>query len=123
IESPFRSHLGTNYVPSDPEIEEIAAHLAPHEGELALLDALLLELTAQRDRVKDYIDSHKALTSYPRRLPHDIIQEMFLRCLPTRHNAVMSPTEPPLLLGHICSAWRSIAFALPQLWASLHVPL
>ncbi|KAJ7504837.1 hypothetical protein B0H11DRAFT_2273092, partial [Mycena galericulata] len=33
----------------------------------------------------------------------------------------MSPTEAPLLLGHICSAWRSIAFALPRLWSSLHI--
>ncbi|KAK6996929.1 hypothetical protein R3P38DRAFT_3068560 [Favolaschia claudopus] len=33
----------------------------------------------------------------------------------------MNAAEPPLLLGHICSGWRSVAFALPTLWASIHI--
>ncbi|KAK6996917.1 hypothetical protein R3P38DRAFT_3068450, partial [Favolaschia claudopus] len=120
-ESPFKSHLNTNYIPTDPEISQIRAHLLPHEAELASLDALIQDLCVQRDRVKDYVDSHKALISHPRRLPQDILEEIFLACLPTAHNAVMSVTEPPLLLGRICGRWRSITFALPRLWASLHI--
>ncbi|KAK6996913.1 hypothetical protein R3P38DRAFT_1948038 [Favolaschia claudopus] len=121
LESPFKSHLYTNYIPTDPEISQIGTHLLPHEAELARLDALIQDLCAQRDRVKNYVDSHKALISHPRRLPQDILEEIFLACLPTAHNAVMSLAEPPLLLGRICSRWRSIAFALPRLWSSLHV--
>ncbi|KAK7001452.1 hypothetical protein R3P38DRAFT_3049202 [Favolaschia claudopus] len=120
-ESPFKSQINTNYIPTDPEISQIRAHLLPHEAELARLDALIQDLCAQRDRVKDYVDSHKALISHPRRLPQDILEEIFLACLPTAHNAVMSLSEPPLLLGRICSRWRSVAFALPRLWSSLHV--
>ncbi|KAK6977588.1 hypothetical protein R3P38DRAFT_3295170 [Favolaschia claudopus] len=122
-ESPFKSHINTNYIPTDPEISQIRGHLVPHEAELVRLDALIQDLCAQRDRVKDYVESHKALISHPRRLPQDIVEEIFLACLPTAHNAVMSVTEPPLLLGRICGRWRSIAFALPRLWASLHIPL
>ncbi|KAJ7162491.1 hypothetical protein C8R46DRAFT_1104796 [Mycena filopes] len=123
VQSPFQTHIGTNYVPLDPEIAQIRAHLVPHEAELARLEALILDLTAQRDRVRDYIGSHKALTSWPRRIPQDVLEEIFLRCMPTRRNAVMSPTEAPLLLGRICSAWRTVAFSLPALWASLHIPV
>ncbi|KAF8197826.1 hypothetical protein K438DRAFT_1672658 [Mycena galopus ATCC 62051] len=121
FESPFRERFNTNYVPSDVEIDLIRAHLAPHEAELVRLESLIRDLTVQRDRVKAHIDSHKALISQPRRLPQDVIEQIFLACLPTRHNAVMSVTEAPLLLGHICSAWRSITFAMPRLWASLHI--
>ncbi|KAK6977578.1 hypothetical protein R3P38DRAFT_2666335 [Favolaschia claudopus] len=121
LESPFESHLNTSYIPTDPEISQIQAHLLRHETELARLDALIQDLCAQRDRIKDYVESHKALISHPRRLPQDILEEIFLACLPTAHDAVMSSIEPPLLLGRICSRWRSIAFALPRLWSSLHV--
>ena len=34
----------------------------------------------------------------------------------------MSSQEAPILLGHICSAWRSIALLTPWLWLSLHIP-
>ncbi|KAJ6487132.1 hypothetical protein C8R47DRAFT_516041 [Mycena vitilis] len=115
MESPFAEYLGTNYVPTGTEIERIRAYLGPHEAELARLSSLVREL-------KDHIQSHRTLVSHSRRLPQDILEQVFLACLPTLHNAVMSPLEPPLLLGRICSEWRSIAFSMPRLWASLHIP-
>ncbi|KAJ7646560.1 hypothetical protein FB45DRAFT_890776 [Roridomyces roridus] len=47
---------------------------------------------------------------------------MFVACLPTHRNAVMSAQEAPLLVSRICSAWRVIALTTPSLWASLHIP-
>ncbi|KAJ7154880.1 hypothetical protein C8R43DRAFT_857362, partial [Mycena crocata] len=64
----------------------------------------------------EYISAYKALVSPVRRRPPDIVQEIFLACLPTRHNAVMSTRDAPLLLAHICSAWRVLALATPALW-------
>ncbi|KAJ7817497.1 hypothetical protein B0H14DRAFT_2237770, partial [Mycena olivaceomarginata] len=116
MESPFRQCFNTNYVPTDAEIESIRTHLIPHEAELARLESLICEFVVQRDRVKDHIDSHKILISHHRRLPQEVVEEIFLACLPTLHNAVMSVAEWPLLLGHIFSAWRSIAFAMPRFW-------
>ncbi|KAJ6468065.1 hypothetical protein C8R47DRAFT_1055881 [Mycena vitilis] len=120
-ESPFREYFHTNYVPTDAEIEQIRVHLVPHETELARLESLIQELTEQRDRVTRYIEPHKSLISHPRRLPQDVVEQIFLACLPTQHNAVMSHAEAPLLLGRICSAWRFIAFAMPRLWTSVHI--
>ncbi|KAJ6508525.1 hypothetical protein C8R45DRAFT_967719 [Mycena sanguinolenta] len=122
MESPFSSHFNTNYVPSSEEIEAIGADLLSRAKELAQIDARLRELGTQRDKIQAYIDSHKALISHPRRLPPDIVREVFLACLPTEWNAVMSAQEAPLLLCRICSAWRTIALSTPRLWASLHVP-
>ncbi|KAF8148563.1 hypothetical protein K438DRAFT_1535720, partial [Mycena galopus ATCC 62051] len=78
--------------------------------------ALIHDLTVEWDRVKAHIDYHRALVSQPRHLPQEVIEQIFLACLPTHHKAVMSVAEAPLLLGHICSAWRSIAFAMPELF-------
>ncbi|KAJ7635128.1 hypothetical protein FB45DRAFT_1057050 [Roridomyces roridus] len=114
-------HLHTNYVPTEPEIDLIHAHLAPYEAESARLESLIRDLSAQRDRVKAYVDPYRALASQGRRIPQELLEKIFLDCLPEHRNVAMSPTEAPLLLGHVCSEWRSIAFALPELWASLHV--
>ncbi|KAK6977590.1 hypothetical protein R3P38DRAFT_3123725 [Favolaschia claudopus] len=121
LDSPFHDYLNTNYAPTDVEISQIRAHLPPYEEELARLDALIQDLSAQRDRIIGYVDSHRALISHPRRLPQDIVGEIFLACLPTQRNAIMSASEAPLLLGRVCSRWRSIAYALPRLWCSLHI--
>ncbi|KAJ6467093.1 hypothetical protein C8R47DRAFT_947639, partial [Mycena vitilis] len=99
MESMFSEYLDTNYVPTDAEIDNIRAYLEPHEAEaaeLARLDSLM----------------HRILFSP---LAADILEQIFLACLPTRHNAVMSPMEPSLLLGRICSAWRAVAFSMPRL--------
>ncbi|KAJ7635119.1 hypothetical protein FB45DRAFT_1143060 [Roridomyces roridus] len=118
---PIVEHLHTNYMPTEPEIDLIHAHLAPYETELARQENLIRDLSAQRDQIKDYVDPYRALASQSRRIPQELLEKIFLDCLPEHRNAAMSPTEAPLLLGHVCSEWRSIAFALPELWASLHV--
>jgi hypothetical protein len=123
MESRFSRRLSTNYIPSDEEIDLIRMELVSNTQELARIDERICELSAQRDQIQAYIDSHKALISHPRRLPVDILREIFIACLPANRNAVISAWEAPLLLGRICSAWRTIALSTPRLWASLHAPL
>ncbi|KAJ7771572.1 hypothetical protein B0H16DRAFT_1364181 [Mycena metata] len=122
MEAEFLDRLYTNYIPSDEEIERIQTDLTLKAAEFGRLDKLIQSLCIERDKIGAYLDSHKALISHPRRLPRDIVQEIFLACLPTDRNAVMSPTEAPVLLCRICSAWRNIAHTTPQLWASIHIP-
>lgn len=53
--------------------------------------------------------------------PNEILQEVFIQCLPTEHNATMEASEAPVILIRVCSHWRMIAMSTPKLWASLHV--
>ncbi|KAJ7762558.1 hypothetical protein B0H16DRAFT_1368759 [Mycena metata] len=126
--SPFASRLGTNYCPSDEEIFEIRALLVERRYRLNQLDTqirdlqkVMDDLKQERDGVSSYVDAHEALISPVRRLPHDIIQEIFVACLPTHRNCVMSAVEAPVLLGRICTSWRSISLSTPRLWACLHI--
>ncbi|KAJ6583963.1 hypothetical protein DFH09DRAFT_1433940 [Mycena vulgaris] len=115
--SPFAVKLQSNYVPSDEEILEIHGLLLEPLGELARLDTQIDETQS----LKDEIDSYKGLTSLVRRLPQDILQEIFLSCLPTEWNATVDAREAPLLLGFICRYWRSVAHSMPLLWSGLHI--
>jgi hypothetical protein len=79
------------------------------------------KLVEERDGLGIYVDAHKALISPARRLPLDIVQEIFVACLPTHRNCVMSASEAPVLLGRICSSWRALSLTTPRLWANLHI--
>ncbi|KAJ7653898.1 hypothetical protein DFH06DRAFT_1416645 [Mycena polygramma] len=112
--SPFAEYLNTNHIPTDIEIERIRIHLIPYEAQVARLDALISDLVAERNRVADYIYPHRGLLSHARRLPQEIVELIFLDCLPENRTAVMSTTEAPMILCYICSAWRSIAISMPK---------
>ncbi|KAJ7771929.1 hypothetical protein DFH07DRAFT_1057523 [Mycena maculata] len=126
--SPFASRLGTNYCPTDEEVVEIETLLVEPKLQLKRLDdeiadiqKALNRLTEERESFGAYVQAHTALISPVRRLPLDIIQEIFIACLPTHRNCVMSAREAPMLLGRICGSWRAISLATPCLWASLHI--
>ncbi|KAJ7022738.1 hypothetical protein C8F04DRAFT_971230 [Mycena alexandri] len=125
--SPFASQLGTNYSPNDEEVPKIEALLVEPalrlkrlEDEIGELQKALDKLAAERESLVAYVEGHKSLLSPVRRLPLDIIQEIFLACIPTHRNCAMSASEAPVLLGRICSSWRSISLSTPRLWAKLH---
>ncbi|KAJ7019420.1 hypothetical protein C8F04DRAFT_1147501 [Mycena alexandri] len=126
--SPFAGLLGTNYCPTDEEVSEIRvllvdpAHRLKHLNDaITELQTALDKLVEERDGLVAYMDGHKALISPVRRLPLDVIQEIFIACMPTHRNCVMSALEAPVLLGRICSSWRTIAYSTPRLWARVHI--
>ncbi|KAJ7031003.1 hypothetical protein C8F04DRAFT_1111994 [Mycena alexandri] len=128
MSSPFSSKLGTNYCPKDEELVEIknliiepTLRLRRLDDEIVELQSALVKLAAERDSVEAFVDAHKALISPARRLPLDIIQEIFVACLPTHRNCVMSASEAPVLLGRICGLWRAISLSTPRLWSKIHV--
>ncbi|KAJ6561759.1 hypothetical protein B0H19DRAFT_909252, partial [Mycena capillaripes] len=128
MDSPFTEILHTNAVPSDTECQRIRQLLVGPQKEVAGLteeidrvQILLKELEGKRDRLNDFIKAHTALLSPARRLPVDVVSDIFTACLPSDRNAIMSAAECPLLLCHICRAWRDVALSTPRLWASLHI--
>ncbi|KAJ7937449.1 hypothetical protein B0H13DRAFT_2418564, partial [Mycena leptocephala] len=119
--SPFTPQLGTNYCPTDEEVLEIQDLLVQPTLRLKRLDDEIADLQKARESLGTYVAAHRALISPVRRLPLDIVQEIFIACLPADRNCVMSASESPVLLGRICSSWRAISLSTPRLWASLHI--
>ncbi|THH08693.1 hypothetical protein EW145_g2534 [Phellinidium pouzarii] len=54
------------------------------------------------------------------RLPPELLNDIFLRCLPIKAN--FKPGSAPLLLTHVCRVWRTAALACPRLWTHIEVP-
>ncbi|KAJ7871017.1 hypothetical protein B0H13DRAFT_1543351, partial [Mycena leptocephala] len=126
--TPYRDKLYTNIVPSDDECRDIrelvAAPMQEIEElavEIATLQATLDQLIRRRDGLSEFVGSHLALVSPVRRIPYDILWEIFTHSLPTDRYPTMRRSDSPLLLSSICSEWRGLALSMPRLWMSLHV--
>ncbi|KAK7054003.1 F-box domain-containing protein [Favolaschia claudopus] len=105
----------------------------------ALLDAALRrrisELTSRIDLLRQTLEDAEGLLDTLKRqlnslndpvlaLPPEITSEIFVHCLPTDRTAdVVNVCEAPLLLTHVCRAWRHIAISLPALWTTFNVTL
>ncbi|KAF9462679.1 hypothetical protein BDZ94DRAFT_1260495 [Collybia nuda] len=128
MESKFTPLLLTNYVPSNDEIKEIhnliidpINQITQVNAEIARLHGIIDQLSLKRTELHIYVSGHEALITPMRRLPQELLQEIFVHCLPTHHNPVMSCREAPLLLGRVCSQWRTVSRSTPRLWSSIHI--
>ncbi|KAJ7134858.1 hypothetical protein C8R44DRAFT_870439 [Mycena epipterygia] len=88
-------YIGTNYCPEDKEIEQIkdiliesTLRLKRLDDEIAEMQKALNKLSAERDKLGAYVEGHQALISPARRLPLDIIQEIFTACIPPTGTAL-----------------------------------
>ncbi|KDR83081.1 hypothetical protein GALMADRAFT_56814, partial [Galerina marginata CBS 339.88] len=91
------------------------------QREIQTLQNRLKELNPICETIQQSISDLSALISL-RRLPTDILGEIFLHCLPTYRNPTLSALEAPMVLTRVCSLWRSVALSSPRLWARLHIP-
>ncbi|EAU83385.2 hypothetical protein CC1G_09079 [Coprinopsis cinerea okayama7 len=112
--SPFHQFFDTNYTPSDLEISEIRFLVQNVKTQLALLDNY-------REQLSHYIDKHAALASPIRRIPDDILREIFIASLP--RTPTFSSTEPPHTLGWVCRRWREVALSTQRLWSTVYVSM
>jgi len=122
--------LRNNDIPSESTIREVRESLkAPLieiqeiEVEIQRLCELVETMKIKRKTIQKRIDDHNIILSPVRRLPLDVLHEIFFHCLPTHRNPIMTSSESPLLLTQICSSWRAIAFSSPRIWSKIHIPL
>jgi hypothetical protein len=110
-------------------ISAAQSHISQIDDEIARLQKSLENLEHKRDALLAYSKAHIPLVAPVRRLPPEILSEIFIHCVGT--NCFDSFTQfslprldnTPLLLGSICSKWRSISLSTPRLWASFSLTI
>ncbi|KAF7296699.1 F-box domain-containing protein [Mycena chlorophos] len=124
----FTSYSRTNDAPTDGEVALLRETIVPDVAHLASLDAqldrLLLEIQrvqTERKTLLDRIQPYQTILSPIRRIPEDILREIFVACMPQDRNCVMSEKEAPILLGRVCSSWRRLSQSIPYLWTRIHI--
>jgi len=122
--TPFANRLQTNYTPSPGEsdqIKDIIKSISVEISDLEIEAARILEpFRRKHDLLLEQLSSHRRLLSPVRRLPVEILREVFLCCLSNNPDSWMKQYECPLLLTRVCSRWRRLALSMPQLWSIIH---
>jgi hypothetical protein len=125
----FVALLGNNDIPSESTIREVKESLrAPLlelqeiEIEIQRLCELVETMKIKRETIQKRIDDHNVILAPVRRLPLDVLHEIFFHCLATHRNPIMKSSESPVLLTRICSSWRAIALSSPRIWSKIHIP-
>ncbi|KAJ3527441.1 hypothetical protein NMY22_g9787 [Coprinellus aureogranulatus] len=128
--SPFRQHVGTNYAPSERELVQIDSflqspkrRLADVSAEIESVQRVLDELQTRKTALSKVIHAHEALKNPIRRLPREVLQEIFLHCLPTDHLPTLDNASAPLVLTRVCRAWRTLVQTTPALWSAVHIAI
>ncbi|KAJ7623706.1 hypothetical protein FB45DRAFT_113374 [Roridomyces roridus] len=124
--------MRTNEPPAGPELAYIRgvasktdARLASMDTQISNLRAQLIQLEDERSVLAEAHQQHKAILSPLRRMPPEIMANIFLYTLPSlseiAHSSEPKTTQSPWILGQICSRWREIALSTSSLWSMIHV--
>ncbi|KAJ7490268.1 hypothetical protein B0H11DRAFT_1018071 [Mycena galericulata] len=111
---------------------DLRARLVRVQAQIGEQEKRLEELKETRRSIQCHLD----VIVYPvLTLPNEITSQIFLQCLPSQpdsndHTRTLNPkirgpdsSRAPLLLLHVCRAWRSIAISTPRLWVDLQLNL
>lgn len=107
-------------------IEEHEHQLATIQDQVEHLKKRLADMEHRQVQTKDTLVKLHATLAPIKRLPPELLSEIFEQCLDVGNPRVLfSMTarnkEAPLLLGYVCRSWRAIAHATPRLWRDMFV--
>ncbi|KAK0234325.1 hypothetical protein IW262DRAFT_1488474 [Armillaria fumosa] len=90
---------------------------------IAQMDAALEVLFDEEMRVERTIESCQTIVRPIRRIPEDIIREVFLTCFGIEGDGkdLLDRNFAPLILSQVYRDWRGIALATSQLWSSMRL--
>ena len=125
--------LGPCRVPSETEANDIQEVISYAESdlykvgnEIDRVQEILSQLCRRRDEISEHISNHRALLSPVRKVPDELLAEIFTYCLPQfsekkmKNNSFLR-SQAPLLLARICSRWRTVAISTQRLWSFIRV--
>ena len=122
---PVPDLLGGHYIPSEFQAKMICdtistaqADISRLDDEITRLNGVLDGLTRKRDALQTYTRLHTALVAPIRRLPPEVLSEIFLHYNDENNISNFRLNTAPLQLGGVCSRWRTIALSTPWLWNS-----
>ncbi|KAK0442710.1 uncharacterized protein EV420DRAFT_1074475 [Desarmillaria tabescens] len=121
-----RLHEG--YSPAESELKSISGvhsqivkEVVAYDVEILRLLQTLENLHRDRDRLRTYADHYGTLISPVRRLPYDVLLQIFREVCRKQYN-IHAP-QMSLRLGLVCKHWRAITLDSPSLWSTITIPL
>ncbi len=102
-------------------IDENLEFVASLRERVSKARAVLNELLKEQRGVNDMIESCKTIIRPIRKVPEDIVREIFLTLWDTEKEGKDSLNKrfAPLVVSQVCRDWRNIALSMSQLWSTI----
>ncbi|KAF8211018.1 hypothetical protein K438DRAFT_101798 [Mycena galopus ATCC 62051] len=124
--------IDANAPPGDSEVPFIHSTISKIDTRLARIDDEIFALQKKLGQLKDArasLFSHrtwtKAILSPLRRMPPEVLGEIFMWTLPSIGDALrmgkFDMTQSPWLLTQISSRWSAVAISIPSLWSRITI--
>ncbi|KAJ7646047.1 hypothetical protein DFH06DRAFT_1300831 [Mycena polygramma] len=133
--SGLRDILRSNTVPPEKSSfltvsDGVSTELERYDAEIGRLQQRLAVLISDRTKLASYGDGWRSVFSPLRRLPPELLAEIFGMCYPHGEDVIserVSPTDEVdrvakrylLQLSQVCSHWHGIVMGTPRLWSTI----
>ncbi|KAJ7685802.1 hypothetical protein DFH06DRAFT_1463745 [Mycena polygramma] len=124
-------HLRSSSVPQDPSGYEAAisastAALMQYDSQIELLQETLERMRTDRTKLQEYTDACRSVFSPVRRLPPEILCEVFISVPSTTSagwiESVAYVAKSHLLrISAVCASWRSLVIGTPRFWSYIDI--
>ncbi|KAF7371150.1 F-box domain-containing protein [Mycena sanguinolenta] len=122
--------LNTNEPPDDSDMAFIHSVISKSSVRLAFLDDKIVKLRETVKKLEDervslavFQTENRRVLSPSRRIPSEVLGEIFSWTLPSIGNALSVDTfniaRSPWLLTHVSSRWRAVSISIPSLWSRI----
>ncbi|KAJ7585363.1 hypothetical protein C8J56DRAFT_121885 [Mycena floridula] len=120
--------LGSNQAPLDAELAENTELLQSLDETVERMKKALKTVKQDRGRIKEQLQQYSSLISPLRRLPTDVLREIFSACVgPIERTCARAIVEemfkPRDVIIQICQQWRNIGTRYGALWQAVVVSL
>ncbi|KAK0187670.1 hypothetical protein F5146DRAFT_721237 [Armillaria mellea] len=102
----------------DQAISHLSALLTGQCSQLLAKEAT--QLNERLDALTQYVTHCRSLFAPIRRLPRDVLEDIFAD-VPGSADNILDIRSAPWLLAHICYPWRDTVFTTPLLWANISI--
>ncbi|KAF7356298.1 F-box domain-containing protein [Mycena venus] len=124
--------LTSNEPPEESESAFIQSVVSKTDAPLARLDEQISRLRGQLKQLEDkyalvigYRTRNRAILSPLRRIPPEILREIFSWTVPSIRDALIRGSfdmhQSPWVLTRICSRWREVSISTPSLWSRVAI--
>ncbi|KAJ7231042.1 hypothetical protein B0H12DRAFT_1029654, partial [Mycena haematopus] len=129
----YHTLLTTNEPPEDSEltfirsvISKTTTRLASLKDEIYKVKEKLKHLEAERASLFSHHAQHKGILSPLRRMPPELLTEIFSSTLPSSKEAWSGRRKHYMdhsswVLSHVSSRWRTISLSTPSMWSSITI--
>ncbi|KAJ7196858.1 hypothetical protein GGX14DRAFT_672133 [Mycena pura] len=128
--SPCPDLLLDNLTPTDLQLHQVRKSIQGADAEIlrlqdaidqlssqleALQSILQLRLSSQLEALQSFVERHRGVASAVRRLPNEILCQIFTHSLNTELPLFNSKNALSNII-RVCARWRAVALASPSLW-------